>query len=109
MTNKNETPLHIAIVYGKDKVVQKLLARGCNVNVKTTDKETPLHLALKFGMSYDRDEGFRLLSLLLPHGADVNAQDNDGDTPLEWALIGDSSMTLDSVKVIAFQQHNSNM
>ena len=78
-------------------------------NVKATDKETPLHLAIVFGIIYDTDEGFDLLSLLLQHGADVNAQDKDGDTPLECTLLRKSSMQLDVMKVIAFHQHNSNM
>ena len=89
--------------------MKKRLARGCNVNAKTTDNETPLHLAIRCGMPYDRDEGSELLSLLLQHGADVNAQDKDGDTPLECTLLTKSSVDLDIMKVIAFHQHGSNL
>ena len=89
--------------------MQKLLARGCNVNVKTTDKETPLQLAIEFGITYGTDEGFEVLSLLLQYGANVNARDKDGDTPLECTLLRKRSKELDVIKVIAFHQHNSNM
>ena len=82
----NKTPLHWAVQMGYTNVVQKLLERGCNANVKTTDNVTPLHDAIESPIVRKYDRGFRVVSILLKYGADVNAKDILGDTPLHDAV-----------------------
>ena len=72
------TPLHWAVWYGHDNIVELLLAAGADVNARDEDGKTPLHLAAQWGR-----EG--CARLLLAAGADVNARDNYGNTPLYYA------------------------
>lgn len=79
--HKNDTPLITAVLFGKRKIVEILLATpGIDVN-KTTLKtaDTPLHKAAM--------RGDRLITpvLLAAPGIDVNAKNADGDTPLKLA------------------------
>jgi ankyrin repeat protein len=70
------TPLYLAA--HKRAVVEVLLAKGVDVNVRCKDGATPLHHASEMG---EEDA----VELLLAHGANVNAQTQRGDTPLHLA------------------------
>ena len=72
------TPLHVASLNGREKVVRLLIEHGAKVNVQDTHKATPLHYASRAG----RDEVARVL---LEHGADVNARNKADTTPLHRA------------------------
>jgi len=74
----NETPLHLAIIFGSTKTVVALLQKGANVNAQNKDGQTPLHLAI---LKRDRD----IISLLLKSKAGVNEKDLHGQTPLHLA------------------------
>ena len=74
----NSTPLHVAMEYGRDKIVRMLLEHGANVGAKDKNGRTPIHEAVE---SWN-DESLRLS---LEHGADVGAKDNKGRTPIHGA------------------------
>jgi ankyrin repeat protein len=73
--NKQLTPLMLAAKYGRDDLIEFLIAEGCPVNRVDKTGRTALSLASNHG-HYD------VVSLLLSGGADINHQDNDGATPL---------------------------
>jgi prepilin-type N-terminal cleavage/methylation domain-containing protein len=73
------TPLHFAAENGHKKVVELLIAKGADVNVKVEDEiETPLHSAASRGHK-------EIVELLIAEGADVNAKDCADGTPLDAA------------------------
>ncbi len=72
------TPLHRAAQEGHKELAELLLAKGADVNAKTTDGATPLHRAAHYGHQ-------QLAELLLAKGADVNAKSIDGVTPVHVA------------------------
>lgn len=55
------TPLHMAIMRGKSRIVEHLVGYGADLNAVDSDEDTPLHLVL-------------------------NAVDSDDDTPLRLIL-----------------------
>ena len=72
------TPLHAAAFNGQKHIVELLLAKGVDVNVKNQNDSTPLHNAA--------DDGHTdVVELLLAKGADVNAKSNYDLTPLHMA------------------------
>ena len=100
--------LHIAVILGKTKVVQRVLELGADVNapLAVADDMTPLHLAIVHGkrellasiveqsaetLDAIEQPGVLYLSpeiprLLLEHGAYSTARDRASRrTPLEWA------------------------
>jgi len=73
------TDLHWAAWDGRTKAVEKLLAKGVDVNCRNKDGYTPLHYAALKGRN-------KTVELLIAKGADVNARENvDGGTPLHDA------------------------
>ena len=59
--------------------IKRLLAKGADVNAKTTkDGAVPMHFAAYSGRK-------EVVELLIAKGADVNARSNDGKTPLHSA------------------------
>ena len=82
------TPLHLAAHFGQLQVVDLLLARGAEVDVRSTNDlaNIPLHAALAGG---SRASARRLVK----QGADVNAVETGGYTPLHQAAdLGDAEM-----------------
>ena len=41
------TPLHMAIMRGKSRIVEHLVGYGADLNAVDSDEDTPLHLVLK--------------------------------------------------------------
>jgi len=106
------TSLHYAAFCGRKKVVEHLIAKGKDVNVKTKTGWTPLHEAavsghtdiakvlLENGAVCTAVDAFgrtplylaafcghkELVELLITTGADVNAQDTEGRTPLSAVM-----------------------
>ncbi|MBI1317050.1 glutaminase A [bacterium] len=59
--------------------VQKLIARGVNVNDSDYDRRTPLHIAASEGHA-------AVVDYLLSHGASIDSADRWGNTPYDDAL-----------------------
>jgi ankyrin repeat protein len=75
-------PVHLAAICGNYKIMQMLLEKDIDVNVRAADKlrrGTPLHLAVLKGQA-------TVVKMLLSKGAEVNAQNALGKTPLDHAI-----------------------
>ncbi|HKH70871.1 MAG TPA: ankyrin repeat domain-containing protein [Vicinamibacterales bacterium] len=71
--------LHSAAAAGRPDIVEMLLAKGANPNVRAEGGVTVFHEAGVTGQ-------IEIAEMLLTHGADVNATDNSGKTPLAHAI-----------------------
>ncbi len=67
-----QTPLAIAVWYGRDEAVRLLLERGANTEARDDSGDTPLLVAATFG----RD---KIAELLLEHGADPRVRGEGGE------------------------------
>jgi len=72
------TLLHWAAEQEIETMIEWLLTRGVNINVRSPLGETPLHRAAF------KDAEEEILTLLVSCGADVNAKDRFGNTPCIW-------------------------
>ena len=79
-----DSALHIACLYGQQKVVAELLRRGARTDQRDEDDSTPLHDASAGGY-------LEIAIALLDAGADVAAVDSDGESPLHLACNGGHS------------------
>src|SRR5260221_5170004 len=110
--DKRHTPLHIAILAGKEGVSQLLIEHTVDLDIQDINDRTPLHMVAYMGLAkatqmlLERGEPLKarlnardknswtplhfaserghsgIAGLLLKFGADVDAQDNDTMTPL---------------------------
>ena len=71
------TPLHIATLFGHNEIIVQLLNAGADVNARNRIGETPL--------GYIGNRNLEGLNILIKAGADVNAQEMDGTTALMMA------------------------
>ncbi|AEF86947.1 putative ankyrin [Treponema primitia ZAS-2] len=69
------TPLHYAAGEGYVGLVEFLLDKRADINVKNAAGTTPLHEAARGGQT-------GIMDLLIRNGADVNARDGKGNTPM---------------------------
>ncbi|XP_014237919.1 ankyrin-1-like [Trichogramma pretiosum] len=78
-----DTPLHLALVFGRKKIVEMLLMRDVNPFVPNKDGLTSLHVVCR-----NFPNAHELVKMLLEvsHPVQVDAQDNLGKTPLHYAL-----------------------
>ena len=113
------TPLHYA---STKEIVELLIAKGADVNAKSSDGSTPLHDAAYYGRTIiaelliakgadvnAKDEvGLtplhranltkEIAELLIAEGADVNAKEKYGETPLNWAILLGQTETADLLR-----------
>lgn len=74
------------------RLVERLVAKGVDVNQAAAHGQTPLHCALDPLMkSPAQRASVRLVQALIDAGADPNAQREDGVTPLAQALCSDGA------------------
>jgi ankyrin repeat protein/tRNA A-37 threonylcarbamoyl transferase component Bud32 len=74
------TPLHLAIIEGKDDRAFQMVLRGENVNRRDSSGMAPLDWALMFGR-------LAVARLLIEKGADLSLKDSDGKTALHRAVM----------------------
>lgn len=64
----NNTPLHCAVAEGNTDAVSRLLAKGANVNARSSSGNLPLHFC-----AFREEEGEECAKLLIAQGSDVSA------------------------------------
>lgn len=74
------TPLHMAIIEGKDDRAFQMILKGENVNRRDSSGMAPLDWALMFGR-------MAVARLLIDNGADLSMKDSDGKTALHRAVM----------------------
>lgn len=62
------------------EIVEYLLDKGVNVNIKNNDGDTPLHLAVKLN-------DFAVTKLLLDYHAKIDVVNNKNETPVDYAKV----------------------
>lgn len=78
--------LHMAIGKLKLKLVDELISKGVDVNVRDSNTgDHPLHLLINV-FSKDPQTSNQIMSLLVKSGADMNSKNNDLWTPLHLAV-----------------------
>ncbi|EGC36183.1 hypothetical protein DICPUDRAFT_97668 [Dictyostelium purpureum] len=77
---KGYAPIHILISTEEPRleIIELLLSRNINVNIKNINGSTPLHLAVFWNH-------FKVLELLLKYNAGLDEKNNKGRTPLSLA------------------------
>ncbi len=74
--------LGLAAHRGHTSIVELLIEKGADVNLKNKMGAIALHYAA----AYSSDK--KIVNLLIDKNADINAKDNNGDTPLNYAING---------------------
>jgi ankyrin repeat protein len=75
--------LYYAVDHGDAILLQLLLDKGADINVRNFSKQTPLHSAIYKGNK-------EIVEILLQNRADITGKDFWGDTPLHLAVRGNS-------------------
>lgn len=81
---KGRYPLHAAVLTNRFELVEELLIRGADANVRDDLKRTPLFTAAENGY-------WEFSTLLLKYGALIDTTDVEGNTLLHVAAFGGSS------------------
>ena len=96
-TKKKESLIHVATKLGLDKLVEKLIRKGIDINCQDDKKTTPLHIAAHNGH-------IDIAKQLLENKADVDSLDEYELPPLYNAIVNNH---LEIVKL--FIQHGANV
>ena len=80
-TKKKESLIHVAAELGLDKLVERLIQRGVEVNCQNNEKMTPLHIAAQSGH-------IQVAKLLVENKANIN-YDESQYTPFYCAVLND--------------------
>ena len=76
---RGESALHRAAYSGCGMIIDLLLEKGADINIKSLSGKTPLHVSVS---DFTHDS----METLLEHGAEIDAEDNSGRTPLMYAV-----------------------
>lgn len=79
LDSKGNTPLHEAVIHGRQSIVQILVGRGADVRVPNAFGKTPLHIAAELGKG-------DLIQALAPSKESMDIRDWSGFTPLHLAV-----------------------
>ncbi|EDV18861.1 uncharacterized protein TRIADDRAFT_7916, partial [Trichoplax adhaerens] len=74
-------PLHYAARGGNVELIEGLIARGADINIKGLNDITPLHLASKHNR-------YAAVRALLMFNADIEAKDTNSNTAMHYAARG---------------------
>ncbi|MFP3033743.1 MAG: ankyrin repeat domain-containing protein [Wolbachia sp.] len=96
--NYGNTLLHWAAFNGRLKIVEYLIEKGADVNVKERNGFAPLHLAVQGGNNIlftlsAPNKHLKIVEYLIGKDADLEAIDNDERTPLHLAVEGSNFNT----------------
>ena len=94
-----QTPLHLAVLTGQDRLVRSLVCAGANVDAQDLRGDTPLHIACRLGhlqtvkslltpvryKENHQDNMWKVPCQRLPQ--DLGVQNSEGQTPLHIAVI----------------------
>ena len=98
-----DTPLIIAIRWGRAEPAQVLIAAGADVNrlpySPDNDANTQLHMVIK-SKRFDPGHKLPLIQRMIDAGADVNTPNTVGDTPLLTAVRYGTDQSADSAAII---------
>ena len=75
---EQNTPLHVACIFGHLQMVRTLLQHGANINERNISRSTPLHMAL-------RSHHMNVARELVESGAFLDTKDIYGKAPLDMA------------------------
>jgi ankyrin repeat protein len=78
LTRYQQTPLHLAAIFGQTAIAGLLIKKGANVNATDVTPWTQLQEAMEKGHP-------DVVKLLTKHGADLSVSDGSGLTPLHLA------------------------
>ena len=76
-TKKKRSLIHIAAELGLDKLVEKLIQKGVDINCRDDEKLTPLHIAAQNGH-------VEVAKQLLENKADIELLDENKATPIRY-------------------------
>lgn len=92
ITAKNVAPISIAIAYGDNETVEKLIELGADIEVRSNKMGmTPLMYAARYNNT-------ELLKLLIDNGVDVNAKSKMGFTALKYAELSNATEAIAMLK-----------
>jgi len=92
-SDDEQTPLMRAVLTGKTKAVQLLLAAGADTTLGEKDGYTPMHGAAFQGRA-------DIAALLIAHGLNPSDRHADGYTPIHRACWGNEQRHTDTVQVL---------
>ena len=79
--NKNQKPLHVAVISNSYESCKLLIDNGAQINALDNDKRTPLMLGAKVGH-------VKCVELLLSHNCEIDQVDCHGNTALHYGCEG---------------------
>ena len=75
---EGRSPLHIAASQNSSDMVQALIKKGADIDLRNASRQTPLHFAAWSNQ-------VKVAKALVDEGADIDAKDSSGNTPLMFA------------------------
>uniref|UniRef100_A0ABD2XGY0 Uncharacterized protein n=1 Tax=Trichogramma kaykai TaxID=54128 RepID=A0ABD2XGY0_9HYME len=93
-----DTPLHLAVRYGKKKSIVSLLTNGADANVVNAEGLTPLHMiCMKDFFETALGDIFFKTCDEMKQKVQVNARDNKGQIPLQLAVARFKAPVVDAI------------